>query len=180
LRLGIFFIDYLEPDCYFGLDIDERILVAGRARLSPAVIEVKRPVLQVISPESVSRVAAERPRWVCSKGVLQHVPPSEMDAYFGFLATLLNAGADGFLNARLGTKLKRIAPKTWIYEFEWLKDAAARQGLELERLNGVRSLMSLKARNGDSVSMSVQAAQSSQDLASVHSHRDWEYPTNPR
>jgi hypothetical protein len=165
LRLGVLFIDYLEPDCYFGLDIDERILAVGRARLSPAVIEAKRPVLQVISPESVGRVAAQRPRWVCSKGVLQHVPPSEMDAYFGSLATLLNAGADGFLNARLGTKLKRIAPKTWVYEFEWLKDAAARQGLELERLNGARSLLSLKARNGYSVSTSVQAAQSGRDLA---------------
>ena len=37
---------------------------------------------------------------------------------------------------RLGNKLKRIAPKTWVYEFEWLKEAAALQGLELEKLDG--------------------------------------------
>ena len=30
LRLGVLFIEYLEPDHYFGLDIDERILTRGR------------------------------------------------------------------------------------------------------------------------------------------------------
>ena len=76
------------------------------------------------------------------------------------------AGGDGFLNARLGNKLKRIAPKTWVYEFEWLKEAAALQGLELERLDGARSSMSLKARSGRGVPTGFQAAQSSQDPAS--------------
>ena len=165
LRLGVLFIEYLEPDDYFGLDIDDRILTAGRARLSPELIAAKRPVLEVISPDSVSRVAAKRPRWVCSKGVLQHVPPHEMGAYFGCLATLLHAGADGFVNARFGTKLKRIGPKTWVYDFEWLKEAAALQGLELERVNGSRSLMSLKARSGRGVSTGFQAGPSSQGAA---------------
>jgi hypothetical protein len=164
LRLGVFFIEYLEPDHYFGLDIDERILTAGRARLLSALIAAKRPVLEVISPDSVGRVAAKKPRWVCSKGVLQHVPPHEIDSYFGSLAALLSAGAEGFLNARMGMKLKRIAPKTWVYEFEWLKDAAALQGLELERLNGAQSLLSVKARCNHSASTARQAAQSSQDL----------------
>ena len=166
LRLGVLFVEYLEPDHYFGLDIDERILTAGRARLSPELIAAKRPVLEVISPDSVSRVAAKQPRWVCSKGVLQHVPPDQMGSYFGSLATLLHAGGNGFLNARLGNKLKRIAPKTWVYEFEWLKEAAALQGLELERLDGARSSMSLKTRSGRGVSTGFQAAQSSQDPAS--------------
>ena len=166
LRLGVLFIEYLEPDHYFGLDIDERILSAGRARLSPELIAAKRPVLEVISPDSVSRVAAKQPRWVCSKGVLQHVPPDQMGSYFGSLATLLNGGGDGFLNARLGNKLKRIAPKTWVYEFEWLKEAAAMQGLDLKRLNGTRSSMSLRTRSGHSVPTGFQATPSNQDLAS--------------
>ena len=165
LRLGALFIEYLEPDRYFGFDIDERILTAGRARLFPTLIEAKRPALEVISAESVARVAAKRPRWVCSKGVLQHVPPNEMNEYFGSLAPLLHAGADGFLNARLGSKLKRIAPKTWVYEFEWLQQAAALHGLRLERLSEMRSLMSLKAISDRGVSMACQGARSSQDLA---------------
>jgi SAM-dependent methyltransferase len=165
LRLGALFIEYLEPDHYFGFDIDERILSAGRARLSPTLIEAKRPTLEVISSESVDRVAAKRPRWVCSKGVLQHVPPNEMNEYFGFLATLLHAGADGFLNARLGSKIKRIAPKTWVYEFEWLQQAAALHALKLERLSEVRSLMSLKAISDRGVSRAFQDGRSSQDLA---------------
>ena len=34
LRLGAFFIDYLEPDRFIGLDIDQRILAAGRGQLA--------------------------------------------------------------------------------------------------------------------------------------------------
>ena len=74
--------------------------------------------------------------------------------------------ATAFLTRNSGNKLKRIAPKTWVYEFEWLKEAAALQGLELERLDGARSSMSLKTRSGRGVSTGFQAAQSSQDPAS--------------
>ena len=95
-----------------------------------------------------------------------------MGSYFGSLATLLHAGGNGFLNAQLGNKLKRIAPKTWVYEFEWLKEAAALQGLDLERLDGTWSSMSLKTRSGRSVPTGFQATQSSQDLASGQSASD--------
>jgi SAM-dependent methyltransferase len=74
LRLGALFIEYLETDRYIGLDIDQRILAAGRGQLADDIVETKRPILEVISKESLARVAARKPRWVCSKGVLQHVP----------------------------------------------------------------------------------------------------------
>ena len=144
LRLGKLFIDYLEADRYFGLDIDERILGAGRGQLSPDVLAAKRPVLEVISPKSLARIADKRPRWVCSKGVLQHVPPDQLDSYFASLATLMDTGATGFLNAKLGSKKKRITPRTWVYEFERLQDAAARRDLESERVT--KTLISLKRR----------------------------------
>jgi len=79
LRLGALFIEYLEANRYIGLDIDQRILAAGRGQLADDIVETKRPTLEVISKESLARVAARKPRWVCSKGVLQHVPPEELD-----------------------------------------------------------------------------------------------------
>ena len=39
LRLGALFIDYLEPDHYIGLDIDRRILAAGRGQLADDTVE---------------------------------------------------------------------------------------------------------------------------------------------
>jgi hypothetical protein len=87
--LAALFIEYLEADRYIGLDIDQRILAAGRGQLADDIVETKRPTLEVISKESLARVAARKPRWVCSKGVLPHVPPEELDEYFAGLSTLI-------------------------------------------------------------------------------------------
>ena len=87
LRVGALFIEFLEADRYIGLDIDERILAAGREQLSDDIVGTKRPTLEIITEESLARVAARKPRWVCSNGVLQHVPPDELDNYFASLST---------------------------------------------------------------------------------------------
>ena len=49
-----------------GLDIDKRILAAGREQLSDDMVGTKRPTLEIITEESLARVAARTPRWVCS------------------------------------------------------------------------------------------------------------------
>jgi cyclopropane fatty-acyl-phospholipid synthase-like methyltransferase len=132
LRLGMLLIEFLEPDRYIGLDIDERILASGRSRLPTELVASKRPVLKVISPESVRDVAAKQPRWVCSKGVIRHVAPTDLDEYFENLSCLVHAGATGLLSARLGPKSEQIATKTWVYDFGSLQIAAARHGMKLE------------------------------------------------
>ena len=81
LRVGALFIEFLEADRYIGLDLDERILAAGRKQLADEIVGTKRPTLEIITEESLARVAARNPRWVCSNGVLQHVPPDELDEY---------------------------------------------------------------------------------------------------
>ncbi len=112
LRLGALFIEYLEADRYIGLDIDRRILAAGRGQLADDIVETKRPTLEVISKESLARVAARKPRWVCSKGVLQHVPPEELDEYFAGLSTLIHAGATGLLFSQIEPESRRVSVKT--------------------------------------------------------------------
>jgi SAM-dependent methyltransferase len=51
LRLGALFIEYLLADRYIGLDIDQRILTAGREQLADNIVETKRPTLEVINKE---------------------------------------------------------------------------------------------------------------------------------
>jgi SAM-dependent methyltransferase len=58
LHLGTLFIEYLQADRYIGLDIDKRILAAGREQLADDIVETKRPTLEVISKEGLARVAA--------------------------------------------------------------------------------------------------------------------------
>jgi len=132
LRVGALLIEFLEADRYIGLDIDKRILSAGIAQLAPELISRKRPVLEVISPESLSRVAARQPRWVCSNGVLQHVPPAELNEYFSNLSILIHAGAIGFLKAPLGPNTKQVAPKGWVHDFTQLRTIAEKHDMQLD------------------------------------------------
>jgi hypothetical protein len=80
LRVGRSFIELLEPDRYIGMDIDHCILDVGRRNLPPELIAYKRPTLEVISGESLIRVAARKPKWIFA-GVLQHVPPTELNEF---------------------------------------------------------------------------------------------------
>ena len=145
LRLGALFIEFLEPDRYIGLDIDERILAIGRNQISAKLLDSKRPVLEVISPESLRRAAARQPRWVCSKGVLQHVSPEELNEYFENLSCLIRIGATGFIYARIAEKSKRHSTKTWLHEFNHLRAAANRHGMEVDRI--AKGLITVRASN---------------------------------
>ena len=78
LRMGSLLIEYLEPDRYVGFDIDQKILDVGRELLPAGLFDAKRPRLAVVSHESLRKAAELHPKWVFSKGVLQHVPPGEL------------------------------------------------------------------------------------------------------
>jgi cyclopropane fatty-acyl-phospholipid synthase-like methyltransferase len=148
LRLGALFIEYLETDRYIGLDIDQRILAAGRGQLADDIVETKRPILEVISKESLARVAARKPRWVCSKGVLQHVPPEELDEYFAGLSPLIHAGATGLLFSHIGPESRRMSLKTWAHDFDRLRATAGDHGMQLGKLKWRGSFMELRAASG--------------------------------
>jgi hypothetical protein len=138
LRIGRLLIEYLESDRYIGLDLDERILAAGRMHLPIELKVSKRPVLEVISPESLKRTAAKHPKWVCCKGVLQHVPPPQVDNFFEQISGLILAGATGLFEARTRQLSEQLSSKTWVYSTSDLQASAARFGVSLVwvRFNG--------------------------------------------
>ena len=141
LRIGRPFIEFLEPDRYIGMDIDERILDAGRRSLTSELIVSKRPALEVISPDSVMRAAARRPRWIFSKGVLQHVPPAELDEYFCNLAHMVRAGAVAFLYARCGKESSVLSSKSWKHDIRQLQENAALHGMALDAPTRTRKFL---------------------------------------
>src|SRR5262245_24454489 len=124
LRIGLRLIEFLDADRYVGMDIDERILNLGRASLPPTLIDSKRPALELISAESLDCIAAKSPRWGFSKGVLQHVPPSELHEYFMRLSYLIHAGAIGFIRARVAPTVNRLGVKTWVHNLSQLEATA--------------------------------------------------------
>lgn len=145
LRIGRPFIEFLDADRYVGMDIDERILDAGRRSLPAELIVSKQPTLAVITHESVMRVAERKPRWIFAKGVLQHVPPSELNEFFANLAQLIHSGAVGFLYARCGKESTVLSAKSWRHDFGQLEGSAARYGMKLDTPTQARQFMRLQA-----------------------------------
>lgn len=131
LRLGRILIEFLDPDRYVGLDIDHRILAAGRSQLPADLLELKRPVLDVISAESLKRTSARKPKWVCSKGVLQHIPPAQIDKFFEDISHLILPGATGLIEAQIRDASERLSSKTWAYCLADLQASAARSDMSL-------------------------------------------------
>lgn len=145
LRVGRFLIEYLDADLYIGMDIDMRILGVGRAALPPALLETKRPTLELISRETLAEVAARRPKWVFSKGVLQHVPPRDLDEYFKNLSCLIHSGATGWIKSSIGRKATRLSPKTWVHSLDQINGIVARHGMRFEKIGKKLSIYRLVA-----------------------------------
>jgi hypothetical protein len=164
LRIGRTLIEFLEPDRYIGMDIDQRILDAGRGSLPAELIASKRPALEVISPESLSRAAAKQPKWIFAKGVLQHVPPAEHNEFFGNLAPIVHAGAVGFLYGHCAQKSTALSSKSWRHDFRQLQESAALHGMELGRSPISRRVLKLQALGAALLSV---AQFSAPDLAGV-------------
>jgi len=67
LRLGTLFIEYLQADRYIGLDIDKRILAAGREQLADDIVENQAPDTRGHLQGRSGTRGGQNPRWVCSK-----------------------------------------------------------------------------------------------------------------
>lgn len=64
LREGVHLIRYLAKDRYIGLDIDERILDAGRRLAGPELLAEKGPRLAVVNPATLAQAVAAKPAWI--------------------------------------------------------------------------------------------------------------------
>src|SRR5262245_44283063 len=135
LRIGLLLIEFLDADRYVGMDIDERIINLGRSTIPPTLVDSKRPTLELISPESLERIAAKGPKWVFSKGVLQHVPPQELHEYFLRLSCLIHAGATVFIRVRVASAVKRLGPKTWLHGLSQLAATALCYRMTFKRVD---------------------------------------------
>ena len=54
LRIGQFVIEYLDPQKFIGLDIDQRIVDQGLALLPRALVADKQPAVDVISEDTIT------------------------------------------------------------------------------------------------------------------------------
>ena len=93
LRLGRSVIDYLEPGKYWGVDITDEFYKLGLEVMDPEWLRQKAPKLGVISPETLAKVRADKPRLIGSWHVCSKVPEARLDSYLGNIISLMSPGS---------------------------------------------------------------------------------------
>ncbi len=112
-RLGKALIEYLDPGCYWGLDVIDEFLESGLALLDPALKDAKRPNARVIDAASLAETAAAKPDFVISWHVCSKVPPGRLADYFGKIVSLLGPGGVALVHFPEAARRLRQSRFSW-------------------------------------------------------------------
>jgi SAM-dependent methyltransferase len=138
LREGIHFIQYLKEGRYIGLDIDERVLEAGRRLMGNELLAEKKPYLAVLNSETATQVVATRPSWIVSSYVLSQMPPDQLDEYLDNLVTFLQAGGKAALQVRLAWRTRQYSKTGWYHNRRRFVRRLAQRGLQILQVRSRR------------------------------------------
>ncbi|MFL5240224.1 MAG: SAM-dependent methyltransferase [Rhizomicrobium sp.] len=116
LRVGAHFIRFLNPGCYFGVDVVPDFFNIGRALIGEELLSEKRPLLRVINPSTIAEAADFHADFVFSAAVCIHVHPDELTEYFEQLMRLTACpGAQLHINAALSDAPIRFRYESWAW-----------------------------------------------------------------
>jgi SAM-dependent methyltransferase len=102
LRIGVHFIHYLNPGCYFGMDVTSDLLDLGRELAGEDLLRTKAARLAAIDELALDEGERFAADYIFSWLVAAHVHQDELDYYFGNLVRLTRKpGAVLFFNAKL-------------------------------------------------------------------------------
>jgi hypothetical protein len=126
LRIGGYFIRFLEPGGYYGLDVISGFYEIGTQVLGERLLREKQPQLAVINDDSIADAERFEADHVFSTAVCIHVHPDETRAYFGNLERLVaKPGARLFFNAAVADEPVRFRYDSWAWPLSFYKGALA-------------------------------------------------------
>jgi SAM-dependent methyltransferase len=128
LRLGQHAIRYLDAGSYWGIDISDAFYAEGLKLLPPELVAEKRPRLGIIGDPLLAEIRGWSPDFIFANAVLQHVPPEELELFFGRLAAMMVPGSRAYIIfVASNLRAKRIKGMSWAYSPELLEREAAAQ-----------------------------------------------------
>jgi len=135
LRIGHHVIDYLGPRGYWGLDISQYLLDEGRKLIGEEMWKEKQPQLRIISPASVTEVAAAKPKMMFSIAVLLHVHPDELSEYVGNVMEIIGTQGQYITGANLmDGETIQYSGRSWAHSQEQFETLLAERGGKMEIL----------------------------------------------
>ncbi|WP_435318633.1 class I SAM-dependent methyltransferase [Haloarchaeobius sp. TZWSO28] len=128
-RAGLPLLEYLEPGNYYGCDISERALNAGRARLEQNGIDPERAG-RIWRNDGLSFRDIREVDLLWSQSVLTHLPREQAKEFLGSLDRVLASDGEAWITYYRGTNYK---PKFQTVNFRYTVD-------ELDEMAGPRTV----------------------------------------
>jgi hypothetical protein len=133
LRLGVHAINYLNPRCYWGLDISDFLLQEGRKLIGDTLWLEKQPNLRVISPDTIAEVAAASPTMLFSTKVLIHVHPDELPEYFRNIMKIIGASGQAIITGKWSEgETIRYSQMSWAHAVATIRKLVGENGGEMQ------------------------------------------------
>jgi SAM-dependent methyltransferase len=123
MRLGAHFIRYLDPGCFFGMDVVAGFYEVWRDTIGAELAAAKKPKLAVIDERAIQDGIAFGADIVCSNTVCVHVHPDEIDEYFDNMIRLTaKPGARLVFNAVICDRPHRFEFNSWAWPLDFYKE----------------------------------------------------------
>jgi SAM-dependent methyltransferase len=131
LRAGRLFIDYLEPGCYYGVDISPDILISAQATIAEYDLRAKLPYLTVIKDLRLEFLPDHAFDFVHAHSVFSHSPVEVIDECLAHVGRIMAPGGffDFTFDQTTGTE-HHVLREDFYYRTQTLLDLAARHGLQ--------------------------------------------------
>lgn len=131
LRVGQHLINYLQSESYIGLDIVSDFFETGKTLLLQQTLDTKKPQFQVINSVTIKAVSSQPPHFIYSFAVLKHVPPSELDAYFRNIVSMMASHTQAVITFNHAELTNRTGAKIWDYCQDEIVASVYKQGPDL-------------------------------------------------
>lgn len=115
LLVGQHLIRYLDPECYWGLDITDIFIQMGVAQLVPELLAERKPKLKIINPSTLSEARDAEADFVYCRAVLRHVPPAELEEFFDELMSVVAPKTRLLVTGMCAPSLVRLSSNSWAY-----------------------------------------------------------------
>lgn len=126
LRVGAHFIRYLDPGCYFGLELAEGLYEIGQEVIGEEVLAQKAPRFGLTETLALSEAVDFGADFVYSTAVAFHVHPEELALYHANLVRLTSKpGATLFFDTKVAERPLRYRERAWAWPMEMYLKALA-------------------------------------------------------
>lgn len=138
LRGGIYFIKYLNPGKYTGIDISPEAIKIAQELIIKEDLEDRRPRLLITADSQFKEFLGETFDFILSYNVFFHLPPEEIEEIFQSIGKIMSESSAFFFTFKAASKLKR---HKWTkikfnfrYPFHYFEELAQRYNLKIDLL----------------------------------------------